>query len=59
MAEDLAKLSAQNEALNQEVEKIPSLQKNLEVHSFLDKSFPRTNCADAEGLSFIQRLLAL
>lgn len=31
MAEDLAKISAQNEVLNQQVEKIPSLQKELEV----------------------------
>lgn len=35
MAEDLAKLSAQNEALSQQVETIPSLQQQLEVCTYI------------------------
>ena len=35
MAEDLAKISAQNEVLNQQVEQIPSLEQELQVWMLL------------------------
>ena len=35
MAEDLAKISAQNELLNQQVEQIPSLEQELQVRMLL------------------------